>query len=125
MLRAGVRPGERDHLITFIRPVITDGSSNEDKVTGWQTLDYDYARVTNKLGVEVVQGDQIAHLRQSIFNVRYRTDIKTNMQIIHNNLIFAIMSIAESGQTRNTSIDIVCELTNSVYGLPQDLPFDL
>jgi SPP1 family predicted phage head-tail adaptor len=74
---------------------------------------YDYARVTNRLGTEVVESDQVVHIRQSIFNIGYRNDITTKMRISHNSKVYDIISIAEQKDTRNSSLDIVGELNEN------------
>jgi head-tail adaptor len=112
MLSARREIAKLDRRITLLQEVMGSSISGGPNITGYELLDNDpepYARVRNKLGGEVVQNDQITHIQQSVFTVRYRTDINLSVKIVHENKMYAIHSYAESGETRRAYLDITAE----------------
>jgi SPP1 family predicted phage head-tail adaptor len=110
MLKAKVP--RRDRRITLMQPVEVSSTSGGPKFSGYELLDEDpepYARIMNKPGGEVVQNDQITHVQQTIFTVRYREDINLNVKIVYNSKMYAILSFTESGETRRRFTDITAE----------------
>jgi SPP1 family predicted phage head-tail adaptor len=104
--------GSRDRLIQIVQPVRVSGVSKGPTITSYELIADDpepYAAVRNKLGAEVVQNDEITHVQQTVFNIRYREDITTDMSIIHNGKRYKIYSFAESGEVRMSSLDITGE----------------
>lgn len=103
MLQAKIRRGELDREVTFIKPVITRGDSNEDKVTGWDEVDtYPtvFARRKELAGNEVVINDQIHFMQKTEFIVVYRTDLTTKNRLVFNDGVYEIVSITEHEQRR-------------------------
>lgn len=101
-----------DRRITLMQPVTVASTSGGPKYNGFEMIDNDpepYARVRNKLGNEVVQNDQITHVQQTVFTVRYRTDISRDVKIVHENKMYAIHSFTESEETRRRFLDITAE----------------
>jgi head-tail adaptor len=112
MLSARREVGRLDRRITLLQPVTGSSISGGPNITGYEPLDNDpepYARVRNKLGSEVVQNDQITHVQQSVFTVRYRTDLNLDVKIVHEDKMYAIHSFAEAGETRRAYTDITAE----------------
>lgn len=104
--------GKMDRKITLMQPVLVASTSGGPKYSGYEPLSSDpepYARVVNKTGGEVVQNDQITHIQQSIFTIRYRADLDLSVKIVHEDKMYAILSFAESGETRRKFLDIVGE----------------
>lgn len=112
MLKSKYHIGRFDRKITLMEPVEVSSVSGGPKRSGYTQIDNDpepWAMVTNKLGNEAVQNDQITHIQQSIFTIRYRTDLNLNVRIVHENKMYAIHSFAESGETRRRFLDITAE----------------
>ena len=112
MLKSKYEIGRFDRKITLMQPVSVASVSGGPKFSGFEEIASDatpWAMVKNKLGGEVVQNDEITHIQQSIFTIRYRTDIDLNVRIVHENKMYAIHSFAESGETRRRFLDITAE----------------
>ncbi len=104
--------GQFDRKIAFMQPSSVNSVSLGPKYDGFELITNDpqpWAKVKNKLGDEVVSNDQITHVQQSVFTVRYRTDINLNVKIVHENKMYSIHSYAESGETRRRFLDITAE----------------
>lgn len=112
MLNSKYHIGRFDRKVTLMQPVEVSSTSGGPKFSGYEPLDSDpepYAMVRNKLGSEVIASDEITHVQQSIFTLRYRTDLNLNVRIVHENKMYKIFSFAESGETRRRFIDITAE----------------
>ena len=112
MLKSKESIGKFDRRITLMQPISAASVSKGPVYDGWEPIDDDprpWARVKNKLGGEVIQNDEITHIQQSVFTLRYRTDLNLNVKIVHENKMYAIHSFAESGETRRRFIDITAE----------------
>lgn len=112
MLKGKTPIGKRDRKITLMQPVYGASVSGGPNITGYEPLDNDpepYARVINKAGTDTVQSDQLTHVQQTIFNIRYRTDIDNTTRVVHENKMYAILSYAEAGEIRRSELDITGE----------------
>lgn len=111
MLKAKHSIASLDRRIILLNPVSVASTSKGPKYSGYSLLsDYKpYARIVNKLGGEVIQNDQITHIQQTIFTVRYREDITLNTKIVYNGKMYAVLSHSESGETRSKYLDIIGE----------------
>lgn len=104
--------GRMDRRITIMQEIITDGDSNEDKVTGYEPIDNNpnpWARVVNEIGDTVVDQDRVKHLQQTIFFVRYRTDVTNKNKIVHNGKMYSVLSAIEDGEKRKRRTKITGE----------------
>lgn len=112
MLASKYRIGRFDRKVTLMQPVEVASTSGGRKFSGFELIDEDpepYAMVRNKLGSEVIANDEITHVQQTVFTLRYRTDLNLNVRIVHENKMYKIFSFAESGETRRRFIDITAE----------------
>lgn len=112
MLNSKYEIGRFDRKITLMQPVSVSSTSLGPKFSGYENIASDptpWAMVKNKPGNEVIENDQITHVQQSVFTVRYRTDITLDTKIVHENKMYAIHSFAESGETRRRFLDITAE----------------
>lgn len=99
--------GELDTLITIQSRVLGTNVSNEDEETGWQDVIELRAARADKAGVlswEAYRGDKLTTFLDSVFIIRYRTDITTAMRIICGTLIYDIKAIGEIGRRRYLTI---------------------
>jgi SPP1 family predicted phage head-tail adaptor len=103
MLQAKIRRGELDREITFIKAIITRGTSNQDKVTGWEEVAEDpevFARRKELPGNEMVIGNQLHFIQRTEFIVAYRTDLTTKNRIVFDDKVYEIISIVETPQRK-------------------------
>jgi SPP1 family predicted phage head-tail adaptor len=104
MLQArGVRRGELDREITFIKEVTTRGDSNQDKIDSWTPIALYpdvYARVKEMAGNEIVIGDQLKFVQKTEFTVVYRTDLSVKNRIVFDGRVYEIISIVETAQRK-------------------------
>lgn len=95
--------GRMDRRIIIMEPIITDGDSNEDKVTGYEIIDTNprvWARVENETGDTDTVSDQVKHLQSTTFTIRYRTDITIKNKVVHNGKMYSVLSAIEAGEHR-------------------------
>lgn len=104
--------GLMDRKITIMKEIISDGESNEDKVTGYEPIENNstpWARVENEIGDTVVEQDRVKHLQQTLFFVRYRTDVTIKNKIVHNSKMYSVLSAIEDGENRKQRTKITGE----------------
>lgn len=104
--------GRMDRKITIMQEIIEDGESNEDKVTGYELIDSNpnpWARVVNEIGDTAVDQDRVKHLQQTMFFVRYRTDITNKNKIVHEGKMYSVLSAIEDGEKRKRRTKITGE----------------
>ncbi len=111
--------GKLDRRITFIEPIYETGESNEDKVIGWETVEY-YERISaNKKelkGNELVAGDRVMYFQPTQWTVRYPSslsDLTVKMRIVHDMRVYEITSIIE-GDGRKRFLKIMTNLLDNV-----------
>lgn len=116
MLQTRIRRGERDRLVTFIKPVYVTNSTNEDKIDYWKEIDSDpttWARKKELPGQEVMIADRVTYMQRTIFNVDYRIDLTVINRVVCDGRVYEIISITEPDVTRGTSLDVMANLLDT------------
>jgi head-tail adaptor len=118
MLRSSVKVGELDREITFIQAVIEQGTSGEDKITGWEVID-EYPNVSAKKiengGGTAVLSDRITWSQQTTWVIRHRTDLNVRMRLVWDTKVYEVLNIADREEGRNRFLDVVTNLLDNEY----------
>lgn len=96
-----------DTLITIQEKVVGVNESNEDEETGWTDVASVHALRTDKAGVlswEQYRADKLTDYLDSVFVIRYRTDVSPLNRLICNNVIYGIKAVGEFGRKRYLTI---------------------
>ena len=112
MLRSKYKISDFDRKITIMQKSSVESVSGGPKYSGYENIDTDaepWAKWVNKLGTETVQSDQITHIQQAVVTIRYRTDVTTSMVIVHEDKMYSILSLTESGEIRRRFLDLTVE----------------
>ena len=73
MLKSKTHIGEMDREITFQEPIKEiQEASNEVVITGWQDVVTVWAKVEDRTGSEVFEGEQVEAVRGTLFTIRFR-----------------------------------------------------
>lgn len=110
--------GHMDKEIYFIRPVISDGDSNEDKIDSWELIPEDPMVNAKKFeisGNTNVIDDRMTYFQNTEWTIRYRSDLNNRMRIVHDTQVYEILSITAAEQTRNRFLRIASNLLDQVY----------
>jgi len=94
---APIRPGQLDRRITLRTPVFTPGPRGERVVT-WQDLATVWAEVRPLPGTEVLTGAQATTLADTLFRIRWRTDVSPGMGVGFDGRDYEILAITEIGR---------------------------
>ena len=114
MLQSRIRAGELDQQISFIAPVISVGDANSDYISGWNPVPpSDWARKVDKPGTELVVADRITYVQDTVWTIRYRSDITPQMRIVHDGRLYEIISIHPNNSSRDRWLDIVTQLLDT------------
>src|SRR5690606_31293649 len=112
-LSSKVNIGQRDRLLTFIRPVIKTGVNrpltNEDEVDHWELHTYEWAYVKPFQGNEAMIAERLTEGHHVIANIRYRDDLTTRHRFVLGSRVYEIASIPPS-QDRFRSMEIIGNL---------------
>jgi SPP1 family predicted phage head-tail adaptor len=106
------RVGRMDRRISFLKPIVADGDSNEDKITGWEKITTSpdvWAYKQDLKGREVVVADRVQFMYLTNWTIRYRTDLKGNYRLVHGTQVYEIITIAE-GEGRGAYTDVVTNI---------------
>lgn len=90
--------GKMDRRVTFIKEILETGTSNENKIIGWETIDNNdtvWAEKLEKSGNTVVQNDRITFIQQTDWIIRFRTDLNVRMRLVYDSFVYSITNIAE------------------------------
>jgi len=110
--------GKLDRRITFIQPIIAQGTSNEDKVTGWEeiaSVPDVWAEKLEKMGAVYAQADRLTYAQQTQFNIRYRSDLSMTYRIVCDTIVYVIQSIAEQKDNRKRYTNIITNVLDNTY----------
>jgi SPP1 family predicted phage head-tail adaptor len=110
--------GELDRRIQIIEPTYSTGTSNEDKITGWELINTNssvWASYRPSRGTVSVDQDRIVYTQTSVMTIRYRTDLNVRMRVVdENGQVYAIVSIAESGD-RKRYTDLTVNIVDNEF----------
>lgn len=119
MLSGGkTKIGELDREITFIQPIIEQGTSNEDKITGWEEIDTDAtvnAKKKENSGAVYVQADRLTYAQQTTWTIRHRTDLNVTMRVVWDTKVYQISNISDLDEGRQRYMALVTNLLDNVY----------
>jgi SPP1 family predicted phage head-tail adaptor len=83
--------------------MISTNESNEDEEIGWQDVVTVWASKEDISGVssgEEYRAEKLTAYQNTIFKIRYRTDITTKLRLVCNGVNYGILEIAEDGRKR-------------------------
>lgn len=118
MLRGKTNIGTLDREITFIKPIIEQGDSGEDRITGWEELAEDAtvsARKIENSGTTVVAADRVTLTRQTTWQIRYRDDLTVQMRLVWDTQMYEILNIAEADEGRKRFLNIETSLLDNEF----------
>lgn len=115
MLATKTEIGRMDERITFQQEIIGANVSNEDVQTGWQdigSMPTVWANVEpiagSRPGNEEYRADKLTAFETLVFEIRYRSDLTTELRISYNGKYYDIVAITEVG--RKNRLRITAEL---------------
>ncbi len=118
MLQSRTRIAELDREITFIQPVKSNGTSNEDKITGWEEIQTDPNINAKKIeggGNVLVQSDRITYSQQTTWVIRWRNDLTMSMRLVWDTKVYSILSISDLDEGRQRFLNIQTNLLDNEY----------
>jgi len=111
--------GKLDRRITFIQPVISVGTSNEDKITSWEEIDTVpdvWAQKNDSRGTTLVEDDRVVYSQNTEWRIRNRTDLNVNMRVVDaSGQVYAILGITEMEVSRKRYMAVVTNLLDNIF----------
>lgn len=95
--------GKLDRRIRFVKAIIETGTSNEDKITGWENVTSNptvWASQKDLRGNDVVVGEKVTYLQLTNFVIRERSDLTTRNRLVCDSKVYEIVSIQTDGSRR-------------------------
>ncbi len=103
MLQPRTQVGKLDRDITIIEKVTVSGEANGKELVSWQEIE-NYPCVSaskeDMPGKEVFNADRLAYSQLTKFTIRFRDDVTTEMRLVYETKVYAIISIQEEGRKR-------------------------
>jgi hypothetical protein len=88
-----------DRRITIIVPILEQGVSNEDKITGWEKIDSVpdiWAEKIETRGTTLVQNERVVLTQIVDWKIRFRSDLDISMRIVDaNSQCYSIIGFRE------------------------------
>jgi SPP1 family predicted phage head-tail adaptor len=98
-----MQAGRLDRRITIEQKAVTRGPSGTEKKT-WTTLAKVSAEVRPKTGREVFTAGQVAGEADTLFRIRWRTNVTVENRIVFDGRKYDITSVAEMGRRQGLEI---------------------
>lgn len=100
-----MRAGRLDRLITIEQPIESTDPSYGAPIQTWATLAQVWAQVKPVRGSEYFAAQQMNARVDTVFKIRYRSDLTTKMRISYGGELYDIQSIIELG--RNDGLELM------------------
>lgn len=95
------------------RVVVEQQSTTQDAlgqpVLTWSTFATLWANIKHTSGIETIKADALTTVTKVSIQVRYRTDIKAAMRVVHGTDVYNIVSVLPDKEAKNFT-NLVCEL---------------
>jgi len=102
-----------DRRVTLVREVTLKNNFNEPERQSWEMVATFWAKVKHSKGREVVIADRITAVRDVMFYIDYREDLKQWDRIILEAVPYEIISIAPFEESRNRYLEITTQLVDN------------
>lgn len=116
MLQNKIRRGEMDQEVTFIKKVLGDSTTNEDKTDRWIEVD-SYPTVCAKIedlsGNDVVIAGRLTYAQRTRATIDHRDDLTTQNRMVLNGKVYEIMAITRNNSSRERYQDVMCNLLDN------------
>ena len=114
-----MRIGKLDRRITIIQPTLSQGTSGEDKVTGWTALSSIpdvWAAKDETRGNVLVENERVVFSQTVSWVIRYRSDLDVSMRIVSDSSqVYSIIGISEESKGRERFLTITTNLLDNEY----------
>lgn len=110
--------GRLDRRVTFVNPVYAIGTSNEDKIIGWETIDNNntvWAQKIERSGQTLVDQDRVKFVQVTTWMVRFREDLNIRMRLVFDTQVYEIVNISEADKGRDRYLKIETSLIDNEY----------
>ena len=111
--------GKLDRRITFIEPTISNGTSNEDKITAWTaiaSIPDVWASFSQQRGSVLVDQDRVSYAQTSTFIIRNRSDLNIRMRVVdENSQVYTLLSVAETPGSRKRYLTLTCNIVDNEF----------
>lgn len=118
MLESKTKVGELDREISFIQPIIEQGTSGEDKIIGWELIEEDpnvNAKKIENGGNTFVANDRVTWSQQTTWVIRHRSDLNMRMRVVWDTKVYEILNIADADEGRGRFLNITSNLVDNEY----------
>lgn len=126
MLSHKEKIGSLDREIYFIQSIIEQGDSNEDKIIGWELIDYYPGVMAKKIetnGTTVVVQDRVTFIQNVDWVIRFREDLNVRMRLVWDTKVYEILNISEvsggnnlySDSSRRRFSKVTSQLLDNIY----------
>lgn len=114
-----MRIGKLDRRITIIQPTISNGTSNEDKITGWEAVDSVpeiWAEKNESRGNTLVQSDRVVFSQVVDWRIRFRTDLTIAMRLVDKNgQCYSIVGFREHEKGRERYLIVTTNILDNEF----------
>lgn len=110
--------GKLDRQITFIQPVISNGESNEDKITAWEAIDTNpdvWAAKNEGRGNTFVQGDRLTYSKTITWTIRWRSDLNVRMRLVYGGQVYEIIDFTEVNNSRKRYMNVTTSILDNIF----------
>jgi SPP1 family predicted phage head-tail adaptor len=120
MLQSHQQIGKLDRRITFIKKVIEDGDSNEDKIVGWEEVAINPTVSASKndlQGYEAMIADRLTYVQPTDWMIRFEDgrNKTTEMRLVYETRVYAILAITEPRGQRKRFLEVKTKLLDNEY----------
>ena len=116
MLQTSIRRGELDRDITIIQPIIVDDAANAGANNGYEMVaTYPTVKAKKKdlAGREVVVGDRLTYIQNTIWTIVHRDDLTTRNRVVYKTRQYEVIAITEPDSNRGQYIELHTNLLDT------------
>lgn len=118
--------GKLDRRVIFIKAVIEQGDSNEDKITGWEEIEDNpevFAGKRERGGNTFLSSeDRVVWNKQTVWTIRYRNDFESknianiqHLRLVWDTMVYQIINISELEDSRRRYMEVTTQLLDNIY----------
>lgn len=119
-----MRIGKLDRRVVFIKAVIEQGDSNEDRITGWQEIEHNpqvsAEKRENNGDTFISSEDRVVWNKRTTWTIRYRSDFESknieniqHLRLVWDTMVYEIINISEVDRKR--FMTVTTQLLDNIY----------
>lgn len=105
-----MQAGKLNKRVTIQKLAAAENAWGEPQPEGWVEVGKAWASILHQSGLATIKADAQTSVVKASIRLRYRTDLKAGMRVLHGSTVYAVRAVLPD-EVKREHVDLVCEVT--------------